>query len=217
MRTAAYTQEQKDFYNAIVPKITELKGVMASTNSWDLLVDSKKDDIFIETKKSIRGFLIVRAVGHIDCNAKDIFRCIMYNPLKSQWDINCDKTIYRKKVGVNGFILYNKTVKKYVVAARDFVMNWIQNTEPDGSTYYCASSIGCKYNEPEVKDVVRGATPLSGFHIQPVAGNPNRCKITIVNEVDLKTAIPDWILRTILKDQGYQIDRLRKMIPKWKK
>jgi hypothetical protein len=39
---------------------------MASTNSWDLLVDSKKDDIFIETKKSIRGFLIVRAVGHIE-------------------------------------------------------------------------------------------------------------------------------------------------------
>lgn len=195
VRTQAYTQEQKDFYNSIVPKVQEFKGIMASTGGWDLLVDSKKDDIFIQTKKSIRGFFIVRARGTIEWNATDIFRCICNNQLKPQWDINCDHTIYRKKIGVNGYICYNQTVKKFVVAARDFVMNWIQNTEPDGSIYYCASSIGCKWNEPEVKDVIRGSTPLSGFHIKPCPDNPKKCDITIINEVDLKTSIPDFVLR----------------------
>ena len=144
-------------------------------------------------------------------------RCICYHQFKPQWDINCDHTIYKKKIGVNGYILYNHTVKKIFVSARDFILNWIMNTEPDGSTYYCGSSIGCNWVEPEAKDVIRGATPLSGFHIKPHSNNPNKCDITIINEVDLKTSIPDFVLRQVFKDQGYQIDRLRKMLPIWKK
>jgi len=40
--------------------------------------------------------------------------------------------------------------------------------------------------------------------------------MTIVNEIDLKGAIPDWVLRAAFKDQGYVIDRMRKTMPKWK-
>jgi hypothetical protein len=83
------------------------------------------------------------------------------------WAINNDQTKFVKKVGVNGYIHYNKTRKLMVVQSRDFVTNMIQNTEPDGSVIYCCSSIGCDYDFPTVKDTVRGTTPISGVIITP--------------------------------------------------
>ena len=57
-----------------------------------------------------------------------------------------------------------KTKKKFVVAARDFVTNYIQNTEPNGLTYYCASSNNVRgVTVPEKDGVVRGDSPLAGF------------------------------------------------------
>ena len=50
----------------MVPKIQELKGVAVSKTGWDLLVESKKDQILIETKKSIRGNYLLRANGPIE-------------------------------------------------------------------------------------------------------------------------------------------------------
>ena len=159
---------------------------------------------------------MLRATGPIDWPAQDILRCISYHPLKTQWDINSEETTYLKKVGVNAYVLYMKTKKKFVVAARDFVTNYIQNTEADGLTYYCASSIGVKVQVPEKDSVIRGDCPLAGFLLKPDPTNKNKTNVTIVNEVDLKSSIPDFALRQVLKDQGYQIDRIRKVIVKWK-
>lgn len=43
IRIAAYTADQKEFYNNMVPKINELKGIAKSEQGWDLIVDSKSD------------------------------------------------------------------------------------------------------------------------------------------------------------------------------
>ena len=55
IRIQSYTDEQKAFYNDMVPKIQELKGIAKSTQKWDLIVESKSDQIKIESKRSIRG------------------------------------------------------------------------------------------------------------------------------------------------------------------
>ena len=60
-RIAAYTEDQKRFYNEMVPKINEIKGIMNSASGWDLLVDSTNDKVKIETKRSIRGNNLMRA------------------------------------------------------------------------------------------------------------------------------------------------------------
>lgn len=200
----------------MVPKIQEMKGVAVSKQGWDLVVDSKKDRLLIELKKSVRGLIMVRATGPIDWPAKDILRCYSYGPLKKEWDINNDQTIYKKKVGVNGYVLYSKTVKRFMIAARDFASNYIQNTESDGTVFCCVSSTNCVMNIPEEKSVVRGETPLSGFIIKPDPEDQNKSICTLINEVDLK-GIPEFALRQAMKDQGYQIDKLRKVLPKWKK
>lgn len=35
-------------------------------------------------------------------------------------------------------------------------------------------------------------------------------------EIDMKGAIPEFAMKTALKDQGYQIHRIRSVLPKWK-
>jgi hypothetical protein len=52
--------------------------------------------------------------------------------------------------------------------------------------------------------------------MQPIKGDRSKTFVTIVNEIDIKGFVPEWAMRTVMKDQGYQIDNLRKIIPKWK-
>lgn len=39
----------------------------------------------------------------------------------------------------------------------------------------------------------------------------------VINELDLKTSLPGYLIRQAYKDQGMQIERLRAVLPKWKK
>ena len=81
-RIAKYDAEQKKFYNFMVPKIQEIKGLIMNSTGWDLLVDSKQDQLKIEVKRSIRGNQMMRAEGPVDFPVKDIFRAVHYTPMR---------------------------------------------------------------------------------------------------------------------------------------
>ena len=87
-RIEAYTDAQKQFYLDHVPKIQEMKGVAKSTNGWDLLVDNKSEQVKIETKKSIRGLMMLRAAGPIDWSPMEVYRCMQYKQMRPEWDLN---------------------------------------------------------------------------------------------------------------------------------
>ena len=217
VRINGYTAEQKKFYSAMVPKMQEMRGVVDSQSGWTLLVESKSDAIKIETKKSIRELIMMRAFGTIDHPAQDIFRTIQYFPLRKEWDVNNDINRTEKVVGANAYIQYIKTVKKFVISARDFVTNYIVNEEADGTIILTVTSEGVDYNIPPVAGVVRAYTALSGWILKPHPGDPKKTDVSMMVEVDLKAGIPDFAMRQALKDQGYQIYKLRAVIPKWKK
>mmetsp|Transcript_10021 Transcript_10021/g.16838 ORF Transcript_10021/g.16838 Transcript_10021/m.16838 type:complete len:212 (-) Transcript_10021:38-673(-) len=201
----------------MVPKINEMKGVAKSNNGWDLIVDSKGDRIKIESKRSIRGLLMMRGQGPIDWPPMDVFRCMNYKPMKQEWDVVCESSQHLAKVGVNAYEYTSKSKKKFVVASRDFVINIIYNVERDGTVIICGSSDFYKGSYPEKPNTVRGLSPISGYILEPLEGDPSKTQVTIVNELDLKGSIPDFALRQAFKDQGYQIEKLRKVLPKWKK
>ena len=91
-----------------------------------------------------------------------------YQPLKGQWDINSEETKYLKKIGANAYVIYLKTKKKFVIQARDFVSNYIQNTEADGLVLYCSSTNNVKSIQvPERDSVIRAEAPLSGYLLRP--------------------------------------------------
>lgn len=145
-RISKYTDEQKEFYTNMVPKLLELKNVLnsASDSSWTLLADDPTDGVKVEFKKSVRGLLLMRAKGKIEgFTAKEVYRCSMCFAYRSQWDVNNEFFVFKKKIGVNAFILHSKTKKKLVVASRDFVVNYLIQEEADGTVMFSSTSENC--------------------------------------------------------------------------
>ena len=60
---------------------------------------------------------------------------------------------------------------------------------------YCCSSIGCDYNIPEEKGVIRGTTPITGIILKPDENDPNKTIMTVIIEADFKVGVPDFIIR----------------------
>jgi hypothetical protein len=64
----------------------------------------------------------------------------------------------------------------------------------------CSSSANTKANVPEMAGVVRAESPISGYLMQPINGDRSRTMVTVINEVDMKGHIPEWAMRTVMKD-----------------
>jgi len=76
-RIEDYPEDVKQFYKKMVPKIAELKEMNSTNNEgWSTLVNDKKLDVHIFSKKSEAGFMTMKAYGHINHNVLDIWRCI---------------------------------------------------------------------------------------------------------------------------------------------
>jgi hypothetical protein len=85
---------------------------------------------------------------------------------------------------------------------RDFIMNYLVNIEQDGTLVLITTSQGCNYDEPIHSGIIRGESPISGYFMIPNKDDPNKCYCYMINEVDLKTSVPNFILRQAQKDQG---------------
>lgn len=147
--------------------------------------------------------MLMRANGPIDWPAKDVYRCMCYQPFRKDWDVNNEIFEHKKKVGVNAYVSYVKTIKKFVISSRDFVINYLMNEEEDGTLYFVTSSDNVDYDLPEQSGIVRAYTAISGVLLKPDPSNPNRCMMYTCVEIDLKGGIPEFAMRQVLKDQGY--------------
>ena len=201
----------------MVPKIQEIKSIAFSKDGWDLLLDNKESATKVETKKSVRGFQIVRGQGAIDFPPIEVFRCMACKQYLNEYALNTDHTAFRKKIGANAYIYYNRTKPKIGFQARDFICNYLINIEQDGTLVIVSTSYGVDYDEPKHSGITRGDAPIRGWVIIPNQNDPSKSYCYIVNEVDLKTVVPNFILRQAQKDQGLQVERLRGCLPKWKK
>ena len=123
---------------------------------------------------------------------------------------------FPQKLGANAYIYYSKTKSKTGFASRDFVMNYICNLEEDGSLVVACSSYNCLYNMKENDGVIRGDIAIGGLLIEPVPGNPGKSYLYVMQEADLKSSVPSFLLKPALKDQGMQVERIRKVLPRWK-
>ena len=75
-RIEDYPDDVKLFYKKMIPKINELKEMCAGTEGWSSLVNDKKNDVHIFSKKSDAGIMVMKAQGTINHNVLDIWRCI---------------------------------------------------------------------------------------------------------------------------------------------
>lgn len=132
-----------------------------------------------------------------------------YGPFRQEWDINNDKIQFKKKVGANAYVYYSKTKSKTAFSARDFVINYICNLEEDGSLVVACTSFNCDYEIPLQDGVTRGEIAVGGILLEPRKDDPSKTYAYVMQELDLKTSLPAYILRSAFRDQGMQIERIR--------
>ena len=123
-RIAHYPDNIKRFYHKMIPKVQELKDMANIDDGWSNMVRDKKNDITIDQRKSANGLLTMRASGHINYPAIDIWRCINYNEWRKQWDANTDDIYFMGKIGAGAYHMYNRSRKIFVVAGREFLMDF---------------------------------------------------------------------------------------------
>ena len=86
-RIASYTEPQKEIYHRMFPIMDELIALKNEPKSkWRNIVNDKKKNVYIETKKSKRGFNMMRATGPIEFPPVDVFRVIELGGVEGGWD-----------------------------------------------------------------------------------------------------------------------------------
>ena len=63
--------------------------------------------------------------------------------------------------------------------------------------------------------MVRATAPIGGWLLVPDKEDPNKTYCQLFLEADFGGYFPDIAVKTAFKQQGYQIDLLRKCIPKF--
>lgn len=102
-----------------------------------------------------------------------------------------------------------------VVKSRDIYFYAFSTVLEDNSIMVTVFDTG----EPEPKgrtDLVRMTMPLMGLHIIPDPVSPEeKCMLKMTMEFDLKGNIPNWINKIILRDESWQLVKLRKLYKAW--
>ena len=78
----------------------------------------------------------------------------------------------------------------------------IMNIEKDGTIIICCSSTNCSFEYPLCTEATRAESPISGTILIPDKTNPNKTYMYVINELDLKTSLPGYLIRSAYKDQG---------------
>ena len=102
-----------------------------------------------------------------------------------------------------------------VVAGRDFVLDFLTFQRPDGVIFVVISSNHDLYDEFPVKSgVVRAEAPVGGWIVTPDPENPNRCFCQLMLELDFGGVLPGYAVKCAFRSQGYQLNKMKKAIPK---
>ena len=157
----------------------------------------------------------MRSSGWIEFSALDIWRCINYWPTCKEWNVDAEMIKYVRKMGVGAYTVLNRSQKVMVVASRDFVLDFLTFQRPDGVTFIVISSNHDLYEEfPAPKGVMRAEAPVGGWIVKPDPENPNRCFCQLMIELDFGGILPGIVVKTAFRNQGYQLHKLKKAIPK---
>lgn len=149
-------------------------------------------------KTEIDGRLASKGIDKVDYNIEKVFQFLdqedslkVINPMLLE--IKVLKAV-EGKYRVN----YMQYKGIWPVDNRDFVNCSGKLRVGDGKIYI--ATIGCEFDYPAQKGVVRGEVFVGGYIIEKL--NENQTQITYVSDADLKGSIPGMIKNTLSAKQG---------------
>ena len=159
----------------------------------------------------------MRASGTIDYSPIDIWRCLNNTKLRLEWDRNADHCQFLSKVGTNAYTFQQRSKKIFTIASREFIFDFLTNQEPDGTIFIVTSTNEDLYDKVPRKDgVIRAYCPVGGWIITPDKNDPNKSHVKLIIELDFGGNIPDIAVKTAFREQGYQIEKLKNFLPRFK-
>jgi hypothetical protein len=190
-------------YDAVLAKAyTEaLSAVRAqgATDGWVFNSRQEEVDIFM---KSTPGSTVnsCKGVGIINCDVDTAELVFNNNMYRTKWDDICEESKELKVIDWRTSIMYNSFSAPWPVSARDFLAVGRAKDEPLGPKL----SAGVKFswsvtiNDPVLapprKGYVRGTLFFAGLWIEPVPGEPNKCRVIYTLSSDPNGSIPKAIV-----------------------
>ena len=93
----------------MLPKIDEVMALHHKNEGWKVLVKDDKAQIYIDSFKTHRGNMMMKAQGPVAASPIDVWRCINYGSNRIAFDDTCDICRNMSKEGVNAYTVYNRS------------------------------------------------------------------------------------------------------------
>lgn len=178
-----------------------------------------EDDGITLWKHEVPGQSVPGFRGQVEIAAPfgPIVKAIEDTSKHTEWMYRCAESTVLKKESDSEYVLYNLTDSPWPVSDRDVVLRSVKETKEDGSETTMRFQNVTSPDKPPVKDVVR-MPKLRGYY-KLVRLAPDKTQVTYEVEADVGGRLPDWIVRSVVKDMPYNtLDRLRaRVTPKKKK
>jgi len=155
--------------------------------------------------QSVPGF---RGQVVIDTGFEPIVKAIEDTSKHTEWMYRCAESTLLKQVGDSEYLLYNRTDSPWPVSDRDVVLRSVKETKADGSEILMRFQNVTDASKPPVNGVVRMPKLRGYYKLTKVEGG--KTQVTYEVEADVGGRLPDWIVRSVVKDMPYNtLDRLR--------
>jgi len=173
---------------------------------WKEVTNDKKENLVIWQRVSEEGLNTVKASGFINRDPMLILRVTGDDKYRHQYDPMYDRMAFLERIADQTYLIHHLTKSVVVVGARDFVVIIHFNKTPEGVIYAIVLDAGRNDLVPETKGTVRGYLPIAGWRLEalpPQPGIPHRTKVDYLAEIDIKGNIPAFLMKVVIKDQGY--------------
>ena len=108
-------------YKRMIPRLDKLRA-LKEEDGWRNLVSDTQKQVFIDSKKSENGLMMMRACGPIEASPTDVWRFVNYGGGRLEYDESCQECYHLSKEGVNAYRIYSQSKKVMIVKGRDFVL-----------------------------------------------------------------------------------------------
>lgn len=195
--------ESSSSYDSQIAKNFETFLSAVSSDGWKSEVKTAFYELSLKDATPVN---MVKITGTFNCSASKL-KTILFDPTALTKYDDSKESRTEVEAGANYKVFHTKGVKVFMVDPRDSVMLLGWKDQADGSILVAGASIEHP-GVPAAKGRVRAQIDITGFLLEPVAGDANKCKFTHVGKMDPKGNVPGMMVNKMIKKQGENMEKL---------
>ena len=195
--------ESSSSYDALIAKNFETFLSAISADGWKSEVKTAFYELSLKEATPVN---MVKITGTFNCSASKLKDILFDATVLTKYD-DSKESRTEIEAGANYKVFHTKGVKVFMVDPRDTVMLLAYKTQTDGSILISGASIEHPAVLP-VKGRVRAQIDITGYLLEVVPGDANKCKFTYAGKMDPKGNVPGMMVNKMIKKQGENMEKL---------